>query len=80
MAEVRAGCQTCNGYLGHPFEKVSLWAVIASLFHSVWWDSVIDQGGEWFSCTRENSGVGAANSQKRHAQTAGESCERPLEA
>ncbi len=42
MAEVRAGCQTCNGYLGHPFEKKALWAGIASLFHSARWDLAID--------------------------------------
>ncbi len=24
MAEVRAGCQTCTGYLGHPFKTMPL--------------------------------------------------------
>ena len=32
LYRARAGIEGCNGYLGHPFEKKALWAVIASLF------------------------------------------------
>jgi hypothetical protein len=60
----------CNGYLGHPFEKEILWAVIARLFLSVRWDSAIDPGRESFSFTRENTGVWIANHQGRHAKAA----------
>ena len=61
------GYGTCNGYLGHPFVKKALWAVIASLFLSVRWNSAIDAGGESFSFTRENTGVWTANHQGRLA-------------
>jgi hypothetical protein len=47
-----------------------LWAVIASLFLSVRWNSAIDPGGESFSSTRENTEVWAADSHERHARTA----------
>ena len=42
-------------------------AMIPILFLSVRWDSAIDRGGEWFSFTRENTGVWAENHQGRHA-------------
>src|SRR6266581_3283471 len=64
------GPLTCIGYLGHPFEKEAPWAFIASLFLSVRWDSAIDRGGEWFSFTRENTGVWAEDLQRRHAMAA----------
>src|SRR6266704_2536209 len=51
-------------------------AIIASLFLSVRWNSAIDPGGESFPFTRENTGVGTANHQGRHAQAAGETCHR----
>src|SRR5260370_29831565 len=46
------------------------WAFIASIFLSVRWDAAIDRGGEWFSFTRENTGVWAEDHQGRHAMAA----------
>jgi len=61
---------SCIGYLAHPFEKKALWAVIASLFLTVRWNSAIDPGGKAFSFTRENIGVWTANHQGWHAKAA----------
>ena len=38
--------------------KKALWAVIASLFLTVRWNSAIDPGGASFSFTGENTGYG----------------------
>ena len=59
----------CIGYFGHPFEKEAPWAFTARLFLMVKWDSANDRGGESFSFTRENTGVGTTNHQGRHAQS-----------
>lgn len=60
---------TCIGYFGHPFEKEAPWAFTARLFLMVKWYSANDRGGESFSFTRENTGVGTTNHQGRHAQS-----------
>jgi hypothetical protein len=73
-------CKSCIGYLGHPFKKEALWPVSVSLFLSARGNSGIEIVGESFSTTRENKEVLAADSHERHAQTAGESCKRPLQA
>jgi Protein of unknown function (DUF998) len=57
---------TCIGYLVHPSEKETLWAVITNLLLSVSWNSAIEKAEESFSITRENTGVGTANHQERH--------------
>jgi len=36
----------CNGYLGHPFEKVVPWAFTARLFLVIKWNSAIEIAGE----------------------------------
>jgi hypothetical protein len=56
---------TCNGYLVHPFEKETPWAFTTRLFFVVRWVSAIDPGGEWFSYTRENTVLWAADYQGR---------------
>jgi hypothetical protein len=68
----------CNGYLGYPFEKKTLWTGFARLSLSVRWNTAIDPEGESFSLSKENIGVGATNHQGRHAQAAGEACHRHL--
>jgi hypothetical protein len=69
----------CIGYLGHPFKKAAPWTFIARLFLVVRWDSAIERAGEWFSCTRENSQVWAADHQGRHTKALGEIYSRPLQ-
>jgi hypothetical protein len=64
--------------LGTSVQKEALWPVIVSLFLSARGNSGIEIVGESFSTTRENKEVLAADSHKRQAQTAGESCKRPL--
>ena len=55
----------CNGYLAHPFEKETPWAFTTRLFFVVRRVSAIDPGGEWFSYTRENTVLWAADYQER---------------
>jgi hypothetical protein len=58
----------CIGYIGHLFEKKPPGLSIASSFSLSGGSSAFDRGGEWFSYTRENTGVWAANHQERHAK------------
>jgi phage gp45-like len=66
--------------LGISVQKEALWLVIVSLFLSARGNSGIEIVGESTSTTRENKEVLAADSYERHAQTAGESCKRQLQA
>jgi phage gp45-like len=66
--------------LGTSVQKEALWPVLVSLFLSARGNSGIEIVGESFSTTRENKEVLAADSHERHAQTAGESCKRQLQA
>jgi hypothetical protein len=43
-------------------------------------DSAIDRGGKLFSSQSENTEVGAAHDQERHAEAAGEACQGALQA
>jgi len=64
--------------LGTSVQKEILWLVIVSLFLSARGNLGIEIVGESFSTTRENKEVLSADSHERHAQTAGESCKRPV--
>lgn len=71
--------QTCNGYLGHPFEKEAHWAVSPASFSQSDGTETSVQVEESFSFTRENIGVWTANYRGRYIKGAGEACKRPLQ-